>query len=154
MNREQLSKSLETFKGEVIKFADSIICQVVDPAKRPNIPTYLLAGIYMVLSEMANSLQFGNNYYDIRPVVLAAGVPQQICDVQTQGRVRKISIFTDAATGGPLPTIRISKSGTGSGSGGVRIVAGAISELGEVPANVKLWVTSSAAINLYVIERG
>lgn len=154
MNKDVLTRSLDSLQ-EILKWSDNVICRVVESKKMPNIPTYFLAGIFLTLQEIANSIQFGNNYYDIRPVSLtASGAPQLICDVQQQGRVRKVSIFSDAASGGPLPIIRISKSGTGSGSGGVRIAPGAISELGEVPASVKLWVSSSAAINLYVIERG
>ena len=149
-----VSRGGEYLRQSVVGWTDEFVCKVLQ-ARQANAPVYLLSGIYLKVCELVNAMGFGNNFYRITPVSLTAGgEPEPICDVQSQGRVRKISIWVDIATGGPLPIIRISTGASGSSSGGLRIAPGTVSELGEVPANTRLYVASSQDVTMYVIERG
>ena len=152
---EILHSAVEFLRVKVIPWTDEILCNLVDDRRRLNVPTYLLGGVYVTLKEISNALAFGSHYYNINPVTLTStGGAVLIVDTQNQGRVRKVSIWADAASGGPLPVLRISKTASGTSSGGIRISPGQVSELGEVPASVRLYAVSSQTITVYVIERG
>ena len=152
---EILTNAISFLQSRVVPWTNKVLDDVVSVSQRPTVPTFLLSGIYLKLSEMVESLSIGSHYYNILPVSLtAANGAQLIVDIQPQGRLRKVSIWADAASGGPLPTLRISKNASGTSSGGIRISPGEVSELGEVPANVKLYAAATQALVLYVIERG
>ena len=128
----------------------AIVCKL-QPAEQAIYDRAILAGIYARLSEIAKASTFGQNAFEIRPYT-ANATPQKIVERDTMGRVRKITIWTDAASGGPTPTIRISTSGAGTASGGVRINAGQANTIGEIPPNTELWIASTASMPVYVVE--
>lgn len=149
---------LSDFSGNIGKanrfLAEKVLPWAASLACRGDAATMLLAGIFVSMRDIVEALSFGNTYYRITPVPLTAGAdPVLICDTQPQGRVRKLSLWVDASSGGPLPTIRISTGASGTSSGGIRIPAGQVSELGEIPASVRLYAASSSTIPMYVIER-
>ena len=113
---------------------------------------FLLSAIFLTLNDIKNASNFGLTKFEINPVALDT-IPVKILVVDTQGRVRKVSVWIDSASGGPAPTIRIGKAATSSNGGGIRVIAGQVNELGEVPPDVELWGASSTAINAYIIER-
>lgn len=146
--QDVLNSAMEETLGDVRRWMKSATCQL---EAAEVVPT-LLSGIYLKLTELAKTSSFGNNYYDIRPVTILPDQPVLLVDKQNQGLVRKVVLWIDNASGGPTPTIRVSKGATNYTSGGVRVNAGQSNELGEIPPNVQLWGSSSYAINAYVIE--
>lgn len=114
----------------------------------------LLAGIFLSLRDLAEGLQQGGTYFRITPFTVEANSEAVlVLDIETQGRVREVSIWMDSAVGLPDPTIRLSTGGGGTGGNGVRMTPGVPNELGKVPPNTKLYVASDITINGYVIER-
>lgn len=113
---------------------------------------YLLAGVWFELREIKEAIQFGYTRFDILPVSLNT-TAVKILQREINGKPRKVSIWVDSATGGPTPTIRISKGAGGTSGGGFRINAGQLNDIGEVAPDVELWGISTTAINAYVIER-
>lgn len=147
---KDIGAELET---QIQPWLDKYIC-ALDHQHQAHFDRQLLMGILMKLTEMSRSASFGSNYFRITPVSLTAGgAAQRLVSRETQDLVRKVSVWIDAASGGPTPTIRISTGSSGTGGGGIRVNAGQVNELGEVPSNQELWVSSTATINLYVIER-
>lgn len=118
----------------------------------PEATTILLSGIFLTLREIAEASSFGNVRFDLRPVSLNT-VPIRILERdETTRRVRKVSLWVDSASGGPTPTIRVGKGTTSVNGGGIRVNAGQVNEIGEVPADVELWAAASTPINAYIIE--
>lgn len=112
----------------------------------------LLAGIFLKLGKMAQTMTFGANKWSITPFTLDT-TPKKILEKDINGLVRKISVWVDSASGGPTPTIRVGGSATSANGGGVRVSAGQVNEIGEVPPGTELWAASSTSIAVYVLER-
>jgi len=149
-NYFDLNDGRDYLLGRVKPWLEGIVCDISPPAL---VVPLILSGIYLKLVELV-ALQQGGEVYDIQPVTIpAANQVVLLLDNDSNGRVRDVSVWVDAASGGPLPTIRISKDASGSGGGGVRVSPGTSNELGKVPANVKLYVSSTAAISMFVISR-
>lgn len=127
-----------------------IVCSLPQEYQR-HFDRVLLAGIYVKLAELTRASAFGQNSFSIRPFTLNT-TPQKIVDRNNTNLVRKVTIWVDAASGGPTPTIRISTSGTGTASGGIRVNAGQSNLIGEVPPNQELWAAASTAMAAYVVE--
>lgn len=146
----ELGAELET---KIQPWLDKVVCKL-DHQHQAYFDRQLLMGIYLQLAKIARASAFGSTYFRISPKALTANASAiKIIERDSQDLVRKVSIWVDAASGGPTPTIRIGTSATGTGGGGIRINAGQVNELGEVPSNMELWAASTATINLYVIER-
>lgn len=143
-----IEASGEFFMRKVIPWVDELCRSTQHPNR---LAAYLLGGIYLKLGELVDSATFGANYFRISPYVLAP-TPVRILEKDPDKRVRKISVWIDNASGGPTPTIRINQ---GSGSGGFRVNAGQVNEIGEISPDTELWGSSTltAGINAYVIER-
>ena len=146
-----IEKLTEDFKKAVIPWWQEVYCRL-SKDERLLSTNFLLAGVLQELHKLRNSLNFGSNYFNITPYTLGP-TSTKILERENSGRVRKVTVWVDAASGGPTPTLRIGTSDTGSGGGGFRVNAGAMNEIGEVPPHVELWAASSTAINVYVIER-
>lgn len=115
----------------------------------------LLTGIYLTEQKLLEALQQGGNYFRIEPFsVVALDEAVQVLDIETNGRVREVSIWMDSAVGMPDPTIRVSTGASGTGGNGIRVSPGGPTELGKVPPNTRLYISSDVSINGYVIERG
>mgnify|MGYP001580414555 CR=1 FL=1 len=127
-----------------------IVCSLPQEYQR-HFDRVLLAGIYVKLSELTRASAFGQNGFNIRPVMLGT-TPIKLVERNNQNLVRKVTIWVDAASGGPTPTIRLSTSGTTSASGGIRVNAGQANAIGEVPPNQELWGSASTSIAAYVVE--
>ena len=101
----------------------------------PEANTILLAGIFLSMREIATSANFGNTRFDVRPVNLNTTAIKILDRDEVTRKVRKVSLWIDSASGGPTPTIRVGKGSTSPNGGGVRVNAGQVNELGEVPAD-------------------
>ena len=146
-----LTEGREFMLGKVKPWLEGFVCDIAPPAL---VMPMLLSGIYLKLVELVAQQQ-GAGFFDIKPVNLAtAGTAEQILDVDSNGRIRDVSLWVDSSVGGPAPTIRISKDASGSGGGGIRVNPGEVSELGRIPANVKLFASSdTAGVAMYLIIR-
>ena len=116
---------------------------------------YLLGAIHISLRQLVHLMsasQFGLAYTRYSPVNLDT-TPIRIVSKEQSGRLRKVAISIDSPANGPTPTIRFGTSGVTSSTGGVRLNAGIVNELGEVAPDVELWAASSTPIAAYVIER-
>jgi hypothetical protein len=128
---------------------DKLNCSnAFDPA---NVEAYLLAAILKELVDL-NASGVGGTKFEITPYTLTT-VAQKILPKEPQGRTRDVSIWIDAASGGPTPTIRIGSSSVSAGGAGVRVNAGQVSELGRIEPNAELYAAASTDMNIYVIER-
>lgn len=141
----------EEMRERVMPWWQEFQCRL-DKSVQPWADRLLLAGILTELRELRHALNFGANYFRMTPAALNT-TPTKLVEKEPSGRVRKVSIWVDAASGGPTPTIRIGTSDTSVNGGGIRINAGTVNEIGEVPPGTELWGASSTAINVYVIER-
>mgnify|MGYP001578137874 FL=1 len=150
-----LTNLLDSMKEELVSTLSpwlyGIICKL-PPEYQPHFDRVLLSGIYLKLASIERASAFGTNYFRITPYTLSS-TPQKILERDAQQLVRKVSIWIDAASGGPTPTIRISTLGTGTGGGGIRVNAGTVNELGEVPSTTELHGASTTSTVIYVIER-
>lgn len=145
-----LRRARDFLETRVIPWWQEVVCKLA-PAQAISL---LLTAIYLQLREMGEQQQFGGTYLRITPYALVAnGAAVKVLEKESQGRLRKVSIWVDAATGGPLPTLRISTGATSAAGGGLRVLPGSPNELGEVPFATELWASSTAAVTLYVIER-
>ena len=152
INFNVLERATNFFNKEVIPWYRDMSCGLNEKLA-PHLGHLLLAGIYLSVLRLLEVQQFGANQLDIRAVKLVASADAtRIVDTERNGRVRKVTLWIDAATGGPVPTIRISTSGSGAAGGGIRVLPGQANALGEVPASVKLYAASSQNVNLYVLE--
>lgn len=146
---DELGEELTTIQPWVIRAASRL-----DARGQAGFDRQLLMGIYLQLAKIARASTFGSTYFRITPKTLTASAAAiKIIEREREDLVRKVSIWVDPGSGGPTPTIRISTGPTGTGGGGIRVNAGQVNELGEVPSNTELWGASTATINLYVIER-
>lgn len=153
-DRTFISRASNFFLRRVHPWWQDIVCSW-DPALRRHAPELLLAGIFLGLRDIAEGLTQGGTYFRITPFrVVANSEAVRILDIETQGRVREVSIWLDSAIGLPDPVIRISTGASGTAGNGVRISPGGPNELGKVPPDVKLFVASDVTLNGYVIERG
>jgi hypothetical protein len=147
-----LSRTKEFLEGKAYPWWRDIICKWEEQAKT-NAASLLLGGILLKLSELTETMGQGGLYWRITPFTSVGGQQAiKVIDIEVQGRMRDCSIWVDANIGGPMPTIRLSTGGSGGG-GGVSIVPGGPNELGKVPANTKLFISSDVTVNGYIIER-
>ena len=131
-------------RDEVIPFSDQFGCQHDNMAL-----LHLLTAIWFELRGLATSFNFGATRFDVHPVTFETN-SKRILEKSRDGKVRKVAIWLDSAVGGPTPTIRVSKGGS---TGGFRINAGTVNDIGEIAPDIELWATSTANINGHVIER-
>ena len=143
-----MNENMVYFEGKVQRF----LCDLQNKFGGQNVAPMLLAGIFLQLRELNDAVNFGATKFDIRPVLLTT-TAQKIVERDVEKRVRKVSVWIDSASGGPVPTIRIGKSASSSNSGGIRVNAGQVNELGEVPPDTELYGVASTSIQIYVIER-
>jgi hypothetical protein len=142
------------FEEQVHPWWKSIACRW-SPELRKHAVELLLAGIYLQLDQLNTALSQGGRYFRITPFSLVANeLPVQVLDVEVQGVVRDVAICLDSAVGLPDPVIRLSTDASGTVGNGVRMEPGRINELGKVPPNTRLFISSDVTINGYVIERG
>lgn len=148
-----LARSQRFLQNRVIPWYRDIVCAW--PADLRKFSTeLLLAGIFLGLRDLTEATQQGGTYFRIVPFTVTANDEAVlVLDIETQGRVREVSIWMDSAVGMPDPTIRLSTGGGGANGNGVRVTPGVPNELGKVPPNVKLFIASDVTINGYVIER-
>ena len=144
-----LDQAFEYFNSKAIPFVDGASRCLRSPEL---LLAYLLGGIFLQLKELREASSFGTNYFNIVPFELGT-VPIRILEKEPNGLVRKVSFWIDSASGGPTPTIRISRSGSSTAGGGIRVNAGQVNELGEVPPGTELWAAASTTIVGYIIER-
>ena len=143
--------SAKSFFRDTIEFTNEEICSL---RNNEHGVTYLLGAIFLTLRQLLEeSKPFGMTSYRISPIQLTS-IPQRIVERQPEGRLRKVSFGIDSAVGGPTPTIRFGNGSVSATTGGVRLNAGVINDLGEVPPDVELFAASSTDIAAYVIERG
>ena len=146
---ESLVELAETLMDKPRRIVDELLCNMEHPSR---LPMYLLYFIASKLGEFSQSASFGANYYRITPVSLST-IPTQLVDIEPEGRVRKVELVIDSISGGPAQTIRISDGAASATSGGFRVIAGQVNDLGEVPAKTRLWAASSGSVQGYVVER-
>lgn len=148
-----LARSQRFLVGRVIPWWREIVC-TWPPEVRKYANELLLAGIFLGIRDLTEATQQGGTYFRITPFTATANDEAVlVLDIETQGRVREVSIWMDSAVGMPDPVIRLSTGGGGTQGNGVRVTAGVPNELGKVPPNVKLYIASDVTINGYVIER-
>lgn len=143
-----LERASEYFQKKAVPWVDGIK-KCVNPEF---LIAYLLGGILLQLKALTEAATFGSHYFKINAFTLTT-VPARIIEKDPQGLVRKISFWVDSAAGGPTPTIRISQGASSSNGGGIRINAGQVNEIGEIPHGTELWASASTSIVCYVIER-
>lgn len=130
------------------------LCRTL-PEAQPFLTNILLAANFLTLRELVEGMSKTGKLFDIRPYALAANAEAvRVVDIEKQGRPREIAIWVDSAVGLPDPTIRVGTDAGSANAGGLRVKPGDVNELGIVPADTTLWVSSDIAITLYVIERG
>ncbi len=145
-----LTAGRDFLAGKAKPWLENFVCDITPPAL---VIPLLLSGIFLKLVELVAAMQ-GGDQFDIQPInVAVANQNYQLLDADTRGRTRDVSVWVDSASGGPLPTIRISKDGSGAGSGGLRIMPGQVNELGKVPPDTKLFVSATQPIAMYIIVR-
>ena len=145
-----LTELAETLMDKPRRIIDELMCSMKHPER---LPVYLMYFIAAKLAELGTQASSGSNYYRISPYKLEANKPVLILDLEPAGFTRKVGFWLDAATGGPVPTIRVSTNGSVAGGGGIRILPGQVNDLGEVPPTVRLYAVSSYEINGYTLER-
>ena len=150
VKKEVLLNLAEGVMGETKRIVNQLLCDLGNDAFK--MPIYLLYVIAAKLSELTQASTFGNHYFRIQSYSLNT-VPVKILERDSQKFVRKVSLWVDSQTGGPTVTIRVSTGGSGTGGGGIRVLAGQVNELQEVPPDTELWAASTTAINCYVVER-
>lgn len=149
MFRELLDRA-ETYLQDTVAFTDKAVCSL---QKRDYGNTFLLGAIFLTLRQLLESArQLGMVYTRITPIQLGT-TPTRIIEKETDGRLRKVGIGIDSAVGGPTPTIRFGNSSVSASTGGIRLNAGVITELGEVAPDTELWAAASTPIAAYTIER-
>jgi hypothetical protein len=132
------------------KIMDGLTCAVPRPTY---FNSYLLFAILATLRELVEgAVPLGMVYTHFTPVQLDV-VAVKIVGKEDLGRLRKVAIGIDSAVGGPTPIIRFGNSSVSAGTGGIRLNAGVMTELGEVSPDTELWAASSTPIAAYVIER-
>ena|SRR3990167_4656518 len=145
-----IAETLSFFKNRAVPLANELFCMA-----RDNVPLamlYALSGIYLKLAALQQASTFGANKFSIEPFTLTT-TPQKILVKDISGRVRKVAVWVDSASGGPTPTIRVGIAASSANGGGVRVSAGQVNEIGEVPPSVELWAVASTSIAVYVLER-
>jgi len=153
-DRTFLARSQNFLMNRVIPWWREVVCAWPEGVRK-HASELLLASIFLSLRDLTEAVQQGGTYFRITPFsVQALDEAVMVLDIETQGRVREVSIWMDSAIGMPDPTIRLSTGGGGTAGNGVRMTPGVANELGKVPPNTKLYVASDVTINGYVIERG
>ena len=131
-----LQRATDFIETRVIPWWSELACRLPNGQGQFAVP-FLLAAIFLQLREMTEGQKFGSNSFRIDPFTLGAE-PVRILEADPASRMRKVQIWVDAATGGPLPTIRVSTGASGTGGGGIRILPGQMNDLDVVPANITL----------------
>jgi hypothetical protein len=132
------------------KMMDDLSCAVPRPTY---FNSYLLFAILATLRELVeNSTPLGM-VYTRQVAVQLTTTPVRIFAKEEQGRLRSIAIGIDSAAGGPTPTIRFGSSAVSALTGGIRLNAGVLTELGELAPDTELWAASSTPIAAYTLER-
>lgn len=115
--------------------------------------TILLAGIFLSLRELIERIGQGGNYFRITPFVLVANGPAvRVVEKDVNGLSRRIFAWVDSAVGLPDPRIRIGTAKSSVNAGGVQLTAGVANEVGKVPPNTELWMTSDVGLTIYIVE--
>lgn len=145
-------RALESLRSAYDWYAQ--LCRDFPQLKGFEVPV-LLAANFLALRELVEGMAKSGKLFDIRPYPLAAnGEAVRVVDVDRSGRPREVAIWVDSAVGLPDPTIRIGTDAGSANAGGIRVRPGDVNELGVVPPDSTLWMSSDIPITIYVLERG
>ena len=130
------------------------LCRELPVGAREFLTQLLLAANFLALRQLVEGLAKGT-LFDIRPYRLTAGGAATLAvDIDKQGRTRDNAVWVDSAVGMPDPTIRVGTDARSAAAGGVRVMPGDVNELGQVPADTRLYIASDVTITVYILERG
>lgn len=147
---EEMIDRAKSFFNRTTDFTNEAVCKL---EKSNYGDTFFLGAILLSLRQLLEeSKPLGMAYYRITPIQLT-GTPKKVVEKQPEGRLRKVSFAIDSAVGGPTPTIRFGNSSVSATAGGVRLTAGSIHDLGEMPPDMELYAASNVDIAAYIIER-
>ena len=149
-----LMKNLGNHVGLTAQWLRDIACKLPEFNASPAV--FLLAGIYLKLTEIAELLGPGENFYRIDHFDIEADAKaKRVLDKDTvNGRVRRVVIWIDSGLGGPVPTIRLSTQASAANSIGLQLVPSTWNEIGRIPANTELYLSSNADIGLNIAIEG
>jgi hypothetical protein len=118
--------------------------------------TFLLAGIFLKLMDIAELLGPGDHFFRIDSFnLLPTDGPTRILDKDTvTQRVRRVVIWVDSTLGGPVPTISLSTQGSSAVNAGLQLTPGTWNEIGRIPPDTELYVSSTTALKLNVAVEG
>lgn len=146
------SRAKDFLEHRVEPWWQKIVCAWPEAEQKFAIPI-LLAGILLSLRELIERIGSGGNYFRISPFVLTANAPPvRVVDKETNGLSRRIFAWVDSAIGLPDPRIRIGTSRSSVNGGGVQLTPGVANEVGKVPPNTELWMTSDVSLTVYIVE--
>lgn len=147
---KKLNEHVSYVESWVREVACNIPMYVASPA------SFLLAGIYLKLVHIAELLSPGDNYFRIDHFTLTANAKaKRIVERDSvNNRVRRVVIWVDSGLGGPVPTLRLSTQASASNSVGLQLIPSTWNEIGRIPPDTELFLSSSVDIGLNVAIEG
>ena len=147
-----MARAQSYFTERVIPGWKELACSLPSNFTPDIVKTYLLASIFFSLRDFVDAVGQGGNYFRIHPIALKANTPTRVLEKDVNGRVRLIRIWVDSLVGLPDAVIRVGTKNSSVTSGGVRLTAGIANELGKVPDNTELWMSTDVNVTVYVVE--
>ena len=149
---KSIERAKDFFENQVFPFWRQVVCKWPEDLRGMVVPL-MLGGIFMKLNELVERLGQGSTYFRITPFVLVAGDSAiKVVQKETQGLTRRVFVWVDSAIGAPDPVIRIGTSRASSSAGGVALIPGQSNEIGKIPYDTELWMSSAQNITVYIVE--
>lgn len=147
-----LSRAKEFFETQVHPWWRDIVCKWDDTQQKFAIPL-LLSGIFLSLRELVEKLGQGTQYFRITPFALVANAsPARVLQKEPNGLARRVFVWVDSAVGMPDPRVRIGTAKSSVNAGGVLLTPGIANEVGRMPPNTELWMSTDVSLTVYVVE--
>lgn len=122
------------------------------PQLAVELPAILLTGIFLSLRQAVDRLSNGAFDLNIFPFALQANEATRVLEKRSDRRTRRVVVWIDSAVGGPPPTIRVGLRKGSVASGGVFVTPGIQNEIGRVPPDKELWMSSDVPMRVYILE--
>lgn len=149
---DALARAKDFFETRVHPWWRDVVCQWDEENRKLAVPL-LLAGIFLSMRELLERIGQGGNYFRISPYKLTANAaPIRVLEKEPNGLSRRVFVWVDSAIGLPDPRIRIGTAKSNVNAGGVLLTPGVANEIGKMPPNNELWMSSDVTLNIYLVE--